>query len=59
MNLLPTEYIFLFNTITEAEEALDRLRNDLMNAQRHAEELFVERGTSSREVRPRHAGNTP
>lgn len=43
MNLLPNEYTFLFNTISDTEAALDRLRTELMNAQRHAEELFLER----------------
>lgn len=43
MNLLPNEYTFLFNTLSDTEAALDRLRTELMNAQRHAEELFLER----------------
>lgn len=43
MNLLPNEYTFLFNTLSDTEVALDRLRTELMNAQRHAEELFLER----------------
>lgn len=59
MNLLPNEYIFLFNTITAAEETLDRLRTDLMNAQRHAEELYVERGTNDGEVRDEWRGGAP
>lgn len=51
MNLLPNEYTFLFNTITETEEALDRLRTELMHAQRHAEELFIAREAEHTEAR--------
>lgn len=36
------EYLLLFNAITDAEAALERLRQELMTAQRQAEELFVE-----------------
>ncbi len=36
------EYLLLFNAITDAEFALERLRQELMTAQRQAEELFVE-----------------
>lgn len=36
------EYLLLFNAITDAESALERLRQELMTAQRQAEELFVE-----------------
>lgn len=36
------EYLLLFNAITDAESALERLRQELMAAQRQAEELFVE-----------------
>jgi hypothetical protein len=35
------EYLLLFNAITDAESALERLRQELMSAQRQAEELFV------------------
>lgn len=42
MNILPKEYTFLFNTLSDTEEALNRLRAELMDAQCRAEELFLE-----------------
>ena len=42
MNTLTKEYTLLFNTITDAEEALRQLSLTLMEAQRQAEELFLE-----------------
>ena len=42
MNLIPKEYLLLFNAITNAEETLCQLRESLMDAQRQAEELFLE-----------------
>lgn len=36
------EYLLLFNAITDAEDALRRLQVSLMEAQRRAEELFIE-----------------
>ena len=42
MNTLTKEYTLLFNTITDAEEALRQLSLTLMEAQRRAEELFLE-----------------
>lgn len=41
MNTLTKEYLFLFNTLTHAEEALQLLREELMEAQRQAEELYM------------------
>ena len=38
------EYVLLFNTITEAEHTLERLRQELIRAQQQAEELFMESG---------------
>ena len=35
------EYLLLFNAITDAEAALERLRQQLMTAQQQAEELFI------------------
>lgn len=35
------EYLLLFNAITDAEETLAQLREELMAVQRQAEELFV------------------
>ena len=42
MQKVSREYLLLFNAITDAEETLDRLRAELMEAQRRAEELFLE-----------------
>ena len=43
MEHLTPEYLCLFHAITEAIEELDRLKADLMAAQRRAEELYVGR----------------
>lgn len=43
MEHLDPEYLCLFHAITETIEELDRLKADLMAAQRRAEELYVER----------------
>ena len=43
MRNMSQEYLLLFNAITDAEEALDRMRMDLMAAQQKAEELFLEK----------------
>ena len=42
MNTLTKEYTLLFNAITDAEEALRQLSLTLMEAQRRAEELFLD-----------------
>ena len=42
MNTLTKEYTLQFNIITGAEEALRELSLMLMEAQRRAEELFLE-----------------
>lgn len=42
MQNLSKEYLVLFNAVTDAEEVLRRLRAELMEAQRLAEELFME-----------------
>lgn len=36
------EYCVLFNAITDALNALDRVRELLMSAQQEAEELYIE-----------------
>ena len=41
MNSLKKEYLFLFNALTDTEEALQQLRRDLMAVQQQAEELFL------------------
>lgn len=43
MEHLDPEYLCLFNAITDAIEELDRLKAELMAAQRRAEALYVER----------------
>lgn len=42
MQTITREYLLLFNAITDAEEALYQLRVKLIEAQRQAEELFLE-----------------
>ena len=41
MNGLTKEYLRLFNAIIDAEQTLTRLREDLIHAQREAEELYL------------------
>ena len=43
MEHLDPEYLCLFHAITDAIEELERLKADLMAAQRRAEELYMER----------------
>ena len=43
MEELTKEYLLLFNTITRAEKTLEDLRMRLMDAQRTAEDLYIER----------------
>lgn len=38
------EYLLLFNAVTDAEDTLLRLREDLIAVQRRAEELYIEKG---------------
>ena len=42
MKTISKEYLLLFNALTDAEEALRKLREQLMEIQRQAEELFLE-----------------
>ena len=42
MNPISKEYLLLFNAITSAEETLSQLRESLIEAQRQAEEMFLE-----------------
>ena len=39
---LSKEYLLLFNTITDTERSLAQLRETLLEAQRQAEQLFLE-----------------
>lgn len=51
---LSKEYLLLFNAITDAEESLRQLQVRLMEAQRQAEELFMEEETG-----PKATGGKP
>ena len=42
MKSISKEYLLLFNVITDTEEALLKLRETLVEAQRQAEELFLD-----------------
>ena len=42
MSTLSKEYLLLFNAVTDTERALSQLRDALLDAQRQAEELFLE-----------------
>lgn len=42
MKSISKEYLMLFNVITDTEEALLKLRETLVEAQRQAEELFLD-----------------
>ena len=44
MELITKEYLLLFNTITNMEQTLETLRRELIDVQRQAEELYLERG---------------
>lgn len=46
MQTIDKEYLLLFNALTDAEETLRWLELRLMEAQRQAEELFLERDES-------------
>ncbi len=42
MQKVSREYLLLFNTITDTEESLRQLRARLIDAQRQAEELYIQ-----------------
>lgn len=42
MQTIAKEYLFLFNTLTDVETSLRQMEERLMEAQRRAEELFLE-----------------
>ena len=44
MEPITKEYLLLFNTITNMEQTLETLRQELIDVQRQAEELYLERG---------------
>ena len=41
MKSIPKEYLLLFNAISDAEDALNQLREPLLAAQRQADELYL------------------
>ena len=47
MTVIPKEYLLLFNAVTDAERSLAQLRETLLQAQREAEELFLEETVGS------------
>ena len=47
MTAISKEYLLLFNTVTDTERALSQLRETLLQAQRQAEELFLEQSDGS------------
>lgn len=54
MQTISKEYALLFNAMTDAEETLAHLRQALMDAQRRAEELYLEQaGDGAVPQRPR------
>ena len=42
MKPISKEYLLLFNALSDTEAALDALRQQLMEAQQQAEELFLQ-----------------
>ena len=47
------EYLLLFNAITDAEEALQQLRSNLIAVQQEAEELYIKAADLSDEKETR------
>ena len=47
MKSLSKEYLLLFNALTDAEESLRHLRQELIAVQQQAEELFLEESASA------------
>lgn len=43
MENISQEYLLLFNAITDVEQSLERLRQQLILAQQEAEELYISR----------------
>ncbi len=48
MQALTKEYLFLFDTIVEAQQVLARLEARLIEAQQTAEELYLQRTDAAR-----------
>ena len=45
MKTITKEYLLLFNAITDLEQTLEHLRQELLDVQRQAEELFLSEET--------------
>ena len=56
MQTIAKEYLFLFNTLTDAEDTLRKLEAQLIEAQRQAEELFLEVQIPVYRVRVKYSG---
>ena len=54
MQTISKEYSLLFNALTDAEEILAQLRQALMDAQRRAEELYLEQAGENTDSRESH-----
>ena len=53
MRNISQEYLLLFNAITDAEETLAQMREDLIAAQQQAEELFMEETDPAEQQKPK------
>lgn len=47
MSNITQEYLVLFRAVTEAEQALEELRNRMIEAQQLAEEIYISRDETS------------
>ena len=47
MSNITQEYLVLFRSVTEAEQALEELRNRMIEAQQLAEEIYISRDEAS------------
>ena len=54
MQTISKEYTLLFNAMTDAEETLAHLRQTLIDAQRRAEELYLDQGEDGTALREPH-----
>ena len=54
MQIISKEYSLLFNAVTDAEETLAQLRQMLIDAQRRAEEPYLDQGEDGTALREPH-----
>ena len=47
MSNITQEYLVLFRAVTEAEQALETLRDRMIEAQQRAEEIYISRDEAS------------